>query len=347
MKLFFTVIFSLFVWSNIFGQITINRNDLPIMNDALKITKISPLGIDVSSTGANHEWNFTDVSSQGEDVMEFKAALQTDYALFFLGLTYFGLKGDDLTLGGYGMTNVYHFFEIDNSKYGIKGIGLKALDVPVATTYSKVDKIFSLPLRYAQKDSNAYAFKMDIPTIGTYKGDGVRVTTVDGWGKITTPYGTFDCLRTHSIVKGTDSIFASVFGFEIKLGFPVHKIEYQWWAKGQKVPVFSVEGRMASNTFVPTNAYYRGVNNIVTAIQEQENELLWNVLQKDNFSWEIRTNEPNSHQQLKVYSLDGKMIKSTPLNNIISYIDLEIPQGIYVFVLESEKGISSKKVLKK
>lgn len=348
MRLLYTILLPLFIFTNVFGQITINRNDLPIMNDTLRITKISSVGLDVNSTGANHVWDFTDVNSQGEEVMEFKAALQTDYALFFLGLTYFGLKGEDLTLGGYGMTDVYNFFEIDNSKYGIKGIGLKALDIPVATTYSKLDKIFSLPLRFAQKDSNAYAFKMDVPSIGTYKGDGVRVTHVDGWGKITTPFGTFDCLRTYSVVQGTDSIFASVFGFDIKLGFPVHKVEYQWWAKGHKVPVLSVEGRMVSNTFVPTNAYYRGVNKIVpTAIYEHANNHFWNVLQKDDISWEIQTNETNILQQLKVYSLDGKMIKSAQIESSISNIQIDLPKGIYIFVLESEKGISSKKVLKK
>lgn len=330
------------------AQITIHRNDLPIINDTIRVTQFDVSGIDYSTTGADYHWDFSTIGGTDEEVMEFKAALQTDYKLYFLGLTYFGLKGEDLTIGGYGLEDIYNFYEIDNSKYGIKGIGVKFQDAPLAAVYSKMDKIFSLPLKFGQTDDSQYAFKVEIPSLGTYKGDGTRTTIVDGWGKITTPNGSYDCLRTYSVANGTDSIIASIFGFELKLGLPVQKVEYQWWAKNQKVPVMSVEGRIIGGRFVPTKSYYKGINrHLSTSIHTTKKDFDWNVIQRSDISWEIRLNEPSTHQLLQVYSLDGKMIKSIKLNNTFTYVDLNIPEGIYVFVLESEKGILFKKVLKK
>lgn len=329
------------------AQITIVRNDLPGVNDNVTITNCDVSGINYTQTGANFNWNFSQLSSRGEEVMEYKSALQTDYLLYFLNLNYFGLKGGDLTIGGYGLKDIYNFYEIDNSKYGIKGIGVKFQDAPLAAVYSKLDKIFSLPMRFGQKDSNQYAFKVEIPSLGTYKGDGTRVTEVDGWGDITTPYGTFPCLRTKSVVNGTDSIIATVFGFEIKLGLPVSKVEYQWWAKGQKSPVMSVEGRSVGNNFLPTKTYYRGTEiNVPTSVQPQQLSLHWNMYPiNGQKGWNVQIPNEYLGSELNIYHLNGQLIQSIKLHNNLQQLSVKGAVGTYIAVLSNSQGFSSKKVL--
>ncbi len=333
--------------SSVNAQITIVRNDLPVMNDAVRITNTDISGIDYTQTGADFSWNFSHLPDRGEEVMEYKAALQTDYRLYFLGLTYFGLKGEDLTIGGYGLKDIYNFYEIDNSKYGIKGIGVKFQDAPLAAVYSKLDKIFSLPMRFGQKDSNQYAFKVDIPSLGTYKGDGIRVTEVDGWGNITTPYGTFPCLRTKSVVNGTDSVIATVFGFEIKLGLPVSKIEYQWWAKGQKSPVMNIEGRMVGNNFLPAKTYYRGTDiSVPTSAQQPSLSLEWNIYPVNGQKgWSIQIPDEYLGSDLSIYQLNGQLVQSLKLYNNLRQISVQGPAGTYIAVLSNNQGFSSKKVI--
>lgn len=329
-----------------FGQIVIQRNDLPIINDTLRVTNVDLTGVNYTLTGENYFWDFSSINSKDEEVMEYKAALQTDYLLYFLGLTYFGLKGEDLTIGGYGLKDIYNFYEIDNSKYGIKGIGVKFQDAPFAAVYSKLDKIFSLPLRFGQKDSNQYAFKVDIPSLGSYKGDGTRVTTVDGWGKVMTPYGTFDCLRTHSVVKGTDSILANIFGINIKFGLPVEKAEYQWWAKGQKVPVMSVEGRLVAGVLIPTKVYYKGVNKQVpTSIQTPLADMEWHVYSQGDRGWQVEVPAHCVGGVLKVYQIDGKLSKSQVLTQQSSRVEVDTKSNLLLFVYETTEGLSVKKVM--
>ena len=67
-------------WINIsIGQISIQRNDLPKANDTVRITNTSILNIDYTSTGENYTWDFSNLSNGGDILMEYKAALQTDY----------------------------------------------------------------------------------------------------------------------------------------------------------------------------------------------------------------------------------------------------------------------------
>lgn len=330
------------------GQITIQRSDLPILNDSVRITNTDISGINYTATGPDYKWDFSQLPKRSEEAMEYKAALQTDYRLYFLHLNYFGLKGEDLTIRGYGFKDIYNFYEIDNSKYGVKGIGMKFQDAPLAAVYSKLDKIFSLPLRYAQKDSNQYAFKVDIPSLGSYKGDGVRVTEADGWGEITTPYGTFACIRTKSVVNGTDSILASVLGFEVAFGIPVAKVEYQWWAKNQKVPVMSVEGRMVGNNFVPTKTYYKGIeiNPPATSVRNHQLEKRWNIWPlSGQIGWRVEVPAEYLGSDLSIMQLNGQLLKTIKLNQLVQEISLMAPSGMYIAVLSNEEGISSRKVL--
>lgn len=335
-------------WINIsIGQISIQRNDLPKANDTVRITNTSILNIDYTSTGENYTWDFSNLSNGGDILMEYKAALQTDYWLAFLNLNYFGLKTEDITISGYGLKDIYQFYEIDNSKYGIKGIGVKFQDAPFAAVYSKMDKIFSLPLKFGQRDSNLYAFKVEIPSVGSYKGSGFRVTEVDGWGKITTPYGTFDCLRTVSVSKGKDSISANVLGFPVSFDLPVNKIEYQWWAKNEKSPVLSIEGRMVSGNFVPVTTYYRGVDNKKpTPVYNNENSINWSVSQLIGVKgWRLEVPTECINSEVKIYQINGKLIHSSKINNSSTDIRINAPSGIYICVINSGESFISKKLL--
>lgn len=330
------------------GQVTIQRSDLPIINDTIRITNTEVGGMDYTATGPDYRWDFSQIPKKTEEVLEYKAALQTDYLLYFLHLNYFGLKIPDITFNGFGFKDNYHFYEIDNSKYGVKGIGVKFQDAPLAAVYSKLDKIFSLPLKYAQKDSNEYAFKIDIPSVGSYRGSGVRVTEADGWGQITTPYGTFACIRTKSVINGTDSIFVSVSGIERGIGVPFTKIEYQWWAKNQKAPVLSIEGRVIGGNFVPTKTYYRGIeiNPPVTSVRNHQLEERWNIWPlSGQIGWRVEVPTEYLGSDLSIMQLNGQLLKTIKLNQPVQEISLTAPSGMYIAVLSNEKGISSRKIL--
>jgi hypothetical protein len=248
------------------AQITLIRADLPAANDTLRITSTDASGFNFEQTGPNFTWNFANISSGNQSVQEYKSSLQTPYALFFLGLTIFGLKVPDIGIGGFGLQDVYNFYLIDNGQYAVRGLGFKFQNVPLAASYSRNDRIFSLPLRFGDSDSNNFSVTVDIPGFGRYKSSGYRKYEVDGWGNITTPYGSFNCLRVKAFVSSIDSITISLGGTPVNIGIPNNRFEYAWYAKNEKEPVLFVETRGLGGAFTPTRAYYRGFNKSATGI---------------------------------------------------------------------------------
>lgn len=260
---------AMLVASALRAQITLVRADLPTANDTLRITTTDASDFNFEQSGPNFTWDFSGISSGNQSVQEYRSSLQTPYALFFLGLTIFGLKAPDIGVGGFGLQEVYNFYQIDNSQYSVRGLGFRFQNVPLAASYSKNDRIFSLPLRFGDKDSNNFSVSVDIPGIGRYKSSGFRKHEVDGWGNITTPYGSFNCLRVKSFVSSIDSIVISIGGVPINVGIPNDRFEYAWYAKNEKEPVLFVETRGLGGTFTPTRAYYRGFNKLPTTVSDK------------------------------------------------------------------------------
>lgn len=313
------------------AQITLVRADLPTANDTLRITSTSASDIDLDQTGPDFNWDFSGISSNSSSIQEYKSSLQTPYALFFLGLTIFGLKGQDIGIGGFGLEDLYNFYLIDNNQYAIRGLGFKFQGIPFAATYSRNDKIFSLPLRYNDSDSNNFSVTIDITGIGKYKSVGYRKYEVDGWGKITTPYGTFDCLRVKSFVNGVDSINVSISGFNFNIGLPNSRFEYAWYAKGQKEPVMFVEARGIGGFYTPTRAYYRGFNkNISTSTSANTKLDGWKIFPNPAKDFiEMQLPESFSGAGLQIFDVKGSLVFSNQVSSTTRIQVSDWAPGVY------------------
>ena len=73
--------------------------------------------------------------------------------------------------------------------------------------------IFNFPIDYNDVDSCSSDGSLAIPSLGYFGLVRSRVNTVDGWGSITTPFGTFNALRVRSVVNEMDSIYVDSLGF--------------------------------------------------------------------------------------------------------------------------------------
>jgi hypothetical protein len=338
MKKYFTLLFFLGVVCSIRAQIVLQGSDLPGANDTIRITNTDGRSIDVFETGPNFTWNYSLLPTNSQSVLEYKSSLQTPYALFFLGLNIFGLKGSDLTFGGFGLTDLYDFFIIDNSQYAIRGLGFRFQNIPLGATYTQNQRIFRLPLRYNDRDSSNFSVTIQLPDLGRYKSSGYRKYEVDGWGKLTTPNGTFDCLRVKSFISSIDSFTINFSGLNLSFGIPNDRWEYAWYAKGQKAPVLQVEGRQTGNTFLPLRSYYRGFDrNPATAVQSRE-LFSWKALPNPTRSdWEINVEEAALGGTISLYDLKGVLLKRELVQHTrFSLILNEAQSGIYIAVLEKE-----------
>jgi PKD repeat protein len=246
---------------NVFGQITINKNHMPSSGDEIEYSNALAFGVDVSKTGENVSWDYTKLTNTGDDIDKYVSSLRTPYLLNF-GFTTFGKKvTDTLGFGNFQFKNIYNFFQTSDASFRDVGMGFQFAAIPLPQTgkHTDADEIFVFPLKYGDKDSTTFDVEVPISAgikLGAFIRKGNRVTTVDGWGKISTPYAKdVACIRIKSVINELDSI--SVSTPSIKFGQIVTRIEYKWLSTTEKIPMLTITGNEVLGTFTPTVVQYR------------------------------------------------------------------------------------------
>jgi hypothetical protein len=257
--------------TNTFGQITINSADLPAGGDHILTSVALTAGTaDLSIAGANANWDFSTLTPSFQRYEIFDAAgTYSGYynALYspFTGLptTYGKLNftASLLPLPGITVSSAYDFFK--KSTTNLKQVGLAYTlndSLPLPFEFNVPDVVYNFPLDYLDADTCNFQYKPHhlIPT-GTlpfyYGGTGQRINEVDGWGTLTTPFGSFNTLRVKSTITQTDTLFldSTIGGFATPRPM---RIEYKWLSVGTKVPVLQIEENIIAGAPVVTNVTY-------------------------------------------------------------------------------------------
>lgn len=264
------------------SPITLGNSNMPGSGDTLRYTNVQLASLgNYTPTGTNMTWNFSNVVSTTQGIRQFKSSLQTPYAMFFLSLNEYGEKiADTLGAGPVVITDFYNFYKKQNSPSAFiaDGVGLTFSSVPVPSYYSDKDELYNFPMSYPKYDSTSFRFSTlanaAIPV--RYSKTGYRVTRVDGWGTITTPYGTANCLRVVTTQYSSDTIKMAMGPVTIPFGFPNVMRSYQWLSTTAKIPVFEISGVLTGTNFTPSQVRYRGypLNSGVTGLTEKNEEVV-------------------------------------------------------------------------
>ena len=239
-----------------FSQITITNADMPNTDDTIRYSITADMN-DYTLTDTNYNWDFSTLTPTGQDIYQFKSALSINplYVLSF-GFFAYGVKlADSIGGGPIVFKDVYNFYKKSTSKYTIEGYGAEFAGIPIPATYSDVDEVYQFPLNYGRKDTSTFDVTLSVPTVLDLRIKGTRYNEVDGWGSITTPYGTFDAIRVKSFIDEIDSITISL--FPTPFAIPRTTTTYKWLCNGEKIPVLEVQGTETGGIFIPTTIRYR------------------------------------------------------------------------------------------
>jgi hypothetical protein len=265
---------STFISLNGLAQISITSADMPVVNDTFRLSQNIPAQgqnpFNLSQTGANYIWDFTNLTSIRQDIDTFFSPLQTPiaYNLVFTNLllypdNYADLAQRSQTLpqqpggggggGGGGMAitikNAYDFIRKTSSKYSIVGNAFEINDVPSANPFDGKDIVYQFPLTYQNQFSSNSKYEIHIPSFVDYYHRQVRSNEVDGWGKLYTPAGEFDVIRVKSTIAAMDSIIFLGGPIPFTFNLPSTTVEYKWLAKTYGVPVLQINVRTTSGGF--------------------------------------------------------------------------------------------------
>lgn len=241
------------------AQITITSSDMPVSGDTLRYCNANPNSgsYDFTLTSANHVWDFSNLNCTSQEVAAYKNASSTPYAFYSAFFGKYGTKiADSIGFSTFKFKNIWDFYGRTSTVFKAEGYGLTYSGIPLAATYSDDDEIYQFPLQYNDRDSSTFRLTMSIPGLGTYIRKGYRINLVDGWGTVTTPHGTFACLRIKSTISEIDSLLITT-PIPLNLGFPISTTEYKWLANGQRFPILEVRGNTSMIGFTPTQVRYR------------------------------------------------------------------------------------------
>jgi len=228
-----------------YAQITITNSDLAGVNDNIPISvKTSLSGFDPDSTGINFTWNYSTLIPDSQRIVKTVAASTTAYPLYSFLATYgiYNYTPDQFpfSLLGTPPTDVYDFYKKTSTYLAIVGQGMTVGGAAIPALYSSADRVYKLPLNYGDVDTSVSQFGAPIPGFGYYRKQQTRITEVDGWGTLTTPFGTFNALRVKSTLQISDSIYLDTLQFGITIP-RLNIIEFKWLSPGCKIPMLEID----------------------------------------------------------------------------------------------------------
>jgi hypothetical protein len=264
MRVFFTYLVCLPLAA--FSQITITNPDLPSGAGTFSVgVAMTAPGFQANSTGPNHNWNFSNLQATSTENEAYVAVISTPFAYQFLFNNPFDSQYQSThaapTEGfedfeGFSITDIYTYYKNTSSDYRITGMGVTLNGIPLAGKSEPVDKVFEFPLQFNNQSSANTTLEIGVPGFLEYKMKQNRSTTVDGWGSITTPAGTFDVLRVKTVLEITDSLAVNFEGTEFAQEIPrPQSTEYRWMANGYKVPILFIT---ETTGFVSSVRFYNG-----------------------------------------------------------------------------------------
>ncbi len=259
-KLFVAICFFALLPLIIEAQITITRNDMPNVGDSLIATStIVPPGIDYVASGTNYNWDFSALTGGTQNTDVYVAVSSTpllyqavfNWPIWNPPASIASPEGDFTLIPGVAFTDYYDFFKEQNASYTAVGFGVTINSVPVPVKYNNPEMLYKFPLNYGnQPDSSESFYSINIPDVGYYETYRKRVNLVDGWGTLTTPFGTFATLRIKSVLTVRDSIYVD----SLQTGIPINRdiTEYKWMGNGFGIPLLKV----SKEGLLPAQAEY-------------------------------------------------------------------------------------------
>ena len=236
-----------------FGQITINDADMPASGDTFNISIINNIqGVDLSLTGQNYNWDFSQLNENSQTVDTFFSMLATQYIPVTYNVSFNNPLDPDHRANAatrsfnshnpmpqIQITENYFFYKSSGDGYFVVGQGAKINTIPTPMKYDVPETVFKFPLTYGNVDSTVSKYNLNIPGVGYYGETIKHVNKVDGYGSLKTPYGTFNVMRVKSVINTTDTIFLDTLGFGTHINKP-QETRYSWLGDDQGEPLLQI-----------------------------------------------------------------------------------------------------------
>ena len=345
-----TAILLLFSYST-FAQISITNNDVLALMGVSQVVETDTTGsmtINVGSAGANQSWDFTGVSVQGYTLStSFISPQGTPLETYFPSSNFVYSFTDTSGSEGYNEITFYNYIEVTATHFSTLGYGLEIPELDTSYVLGKSDDVAPLPITFNSSWVSTETDTTGDPAIFAIIELDTTTNTVDGWGTVQLPTGTFNCLRVRADNKYTQVTYI---GGQIQSINITNTITYSWISKENFIVVEAESQDNDVNPNFTTAADFQRLVSTTTGIENQpiatlnptSFQLFQNYPNPFNPSTTIRYQLPKSgNVVLSVYDIDGRLVKTLvdKFQDVgeysISWDGQNTSSGIYFFRLDA------------
>lgn len=359
-KIIFPFLLLVLITGSLKAQIIYGSSEMPVPGDTFRISiTASTMGIDYTLTGSNYTWNFSTLNPVTQNIDTFVniSSVPAIYQVIFNNPYYPNNRAtvaqhqsnSPIPIPQVQIQDVYGFFRNTSSFYALVGYGANISNNNLPIRFNNVDYIYRFPLSPGNNDSCVSDFAVSIPGIGYIGEVKKRKNTVDGWGTLITPFGTFQTIRVKSELSMHDTIFYNSTGYSIDR----IETEYKWLANGFGIPVLTVINRQ-------TGTYVEYIDSVRSTILNYKDDMAKNETElyvfpnpcKENISISFSLPK-NSLVDLSLFNLQG--VKITTLLNSeqikgfnshqFNISKLGLSKGIYYLRYTSNSNVMMKKLI--
>jgi hypothetical protein len=359
-----TLILSLFLSASAtsIAQISLQVNDFATAGDTVRLSQANTVAIDLQNTGPNCTWDFSQLTAQSQKLVDYNPigfgsllilATYGPIASTPYKATYFN-PTDDLPLDQF---SAFLPIELSNlSQYTrrtatqINSIGY-SIDVQGQGLPFKSDTIetrYELPLQFNNTyTSRGYTY-IDLSPAADIKfiQHRERNTTVDGWGTVITPLGTFDALRIRHEITESDSIYQTFFGTGTWIAPPSFiTTEYEWWTTGKKEFLVRVTvGGFGQNQGAATVEYQDIYLGLDAGIDGYDMDIAFYPNPVQDWCY-YKSSIPFDH--IEIVNLKGQVVAKHENAALYGFFDISTLQtGTYTVYIHTSAGVLHKKLIK-
>jgi hypothetical protein len=233
------------------AQVTIRRADLAGAGDTARISIANSFPSTLFNPSGPRLRVDVDTLTPTQQVLDtLLRPRDTPFALFFRNASY-GLRSDafrafseilgQIPGGGVQFENATDFFRLNDTSLSVVGIGVGINGLPLPTFYTEPELIARLPISFGQAYTDSFYFSLSIPGLPFgLRRSGVKSFLADGWGTVTTPYGTFDCIKLVVETVHNDTILIPLGPTVIPFAIDYTSTDVRWYAPGEKVPILQL-----------------------------------------------------------------------------------------------------------
>lgn len=348
-----TLLLLFFAPLGLFGQITVTKTDFSDGANSSWISVATDPMIDFSSTGANYTWDYSGLQMQSQ---KFREYFETSSASFLVNFV-FGpfvnpayqatnfTSSTDIPVDQLSsflpvnITDIYLFSKNSNSAINSVGYAISIDGTEVPFKSDTIETRYALPLNYGDTYTSRGYTNLDMNPIynGIWRQHRYRESEVDGWGSITTPYGTFDALRVKHLIQEDDSLYLEVGGFPLWLPLPIpDSYIYEWWTNGMNEPILRI-----TTSSIVGNETVTGVEYLDEYAGVGLEEKVLSTKIYPNPATDILKVEGQGSIVYTIVSSNGEVLDQGAFVGSSSIRVDSLSPGSYTLVMKTERGIET------